>query len=124
MSGACDPLGKCSKAFPSFLRPPTLANRVEEKIDGFPDSRISETVLGAPTTEHVLGGRTGYFLHSRVKRRGDSHDATHEGPEWPRPYRRALAIEVPAALGRGPDVGEPRCRSSRIRRRGFEGATR
>jgi cholesterol oxidase len=33
-----------------------LARRVEEKIDGFAESLISETVLGTPTTAHILGG--------------------------------------------------------------------
>jgi cholesterol oxidase len=33
-----------------------LAHRVEEKIDGFAASHISETVLGTPTTAHILGG--------------------------------------------------------------------
>jgi cholesterol oxidase len=33
-----------------------LAHRVEEKIDGFAESLISETVLGTPTTAHILGG--------------------------------------------------------------------
>ncbi len=33
-----------------------LAHRVEEKIDGFAESLISETILGTPTTAHILGG--------------------------------------------------------------------
>ncbi|HVP62950.1 MAG TPA: GMC oxidoreductase [Myxococcaceae bacterium] len=33
-----------------------LAHRVEEKIDGFLESLISETVLATPTTAHILGG--------------------------------------------------------------------
>jgi cholesterol oxidase len=33
-----------------------LANRVAEKIDGFPESMLTEIVLGTPTTAHILGG--------------------------------------------------------------------
>lgn len=33
-----------------------LAWRVAEKVDGFPESLITETVLGIPTTPHILGG--------------------------------------------------------------------
>src|SRR4051812_139757 len=33
-----------------------LAKRVEAKTDGFATSLISETVLGTPTTAHILGG--------------------------------------------------------------------
>lgn len=33
-----------------------LARRVEKKIDGFAGSLLSETVLGTPTTAHILGG--------------------------------------------------------------------
>ena len=33
-----------------------LARRVEQKIDGFAGSLLSETILGTPTTAHILGG--------------------------------------------------------------------
>ena len=33
-----------------------LARRVEEKIDGYATSLLSETLLGIPTTAHILGG--------------------------------------------------------------------
>ena len=33
-----------------------LAARMAEKIDGFPASLLTETVLGTPTTAHILGG--------------------------------------------------------------------
>jgi len=33
-----------------------LARRVERKVDGFAGSLLSETVLGTPTTAHILGG--------------------------------------------------------------------
>src|ERR1041384_6612333 len=33
-----------------------LARRVEKKIDGFAGSLLSETILGTPTTAHILGG--------------------------------------------------------------------
>jgi cholesterol oxidase len=33
-----------------------LANRVAQKIDGYPASLLSETVIGTPTTAHILGG--------------------------------------------------------------------
>ncbi len=33
-----------------------LARRVERKIDGFAGSLLSETILGTPTTAHILGG--------------------------------------------------------------------
>ncbi len=33
-----------------------LAERVAEKIDGFPQSMITELIRGAPTTAHILGG--------------------------------------------------------------------
>ena len=33
-----------------------LARRVEEKTDGFAASLLSETILGTPTTAHILGG--------------------------------------------------------------------
>jgi cholesterol oxidase len=35
-----------------------LAERVAEKVDGFPGSLLTETVLGVPTTAHILGGCT------------------------------------------------------------------
>jgi cholesterol oxidase len=33
-----------------------LARRVEKKIDGYAGSLLSETILGTPTTAHILGG--------------------------------------------------------------------
>jgi cholesterol oxidase len=33
-----------------------LAHRVADKIDGFPESMLTEIVLGTPTTAHILGG--------------------------------------------------------------------
>ncbi len=33
-----------------------LARRVADKLQGFPVSLVTETVLGAPTTAHILGG--------------------------------------------------------------------
>ena len=33
-----------------------LAERVAQKIDGFPGSLLTETLLGVPTTAHILGG--------------------------------------------------------------------
>ncbi|MGZ7041453.1 MAG: GMC family oxidoreductase, partial [Thermoanaerobaculia bacterium] len=33
-----------------------LARRIEKKIDGFAESLLSETILGTPTTAHILGG--------------------------------------------------------------------
>lgn len=33
-----------------------LARRVEQKIDGYAGSLLSETLLGTPTTAHILGG--------------------------------------------------------------------
>ena len=33
-----------------------LARRIETRIDGFAGSLLSETVLGIPTTAHILGG--------------------------------------------------------------------
>jgi cholesterol oxidase len=33
-----------------------LAERVAEKLGGFPQSMLTETILGIPTTAHVLGG--------------------------------------------------------------------
>jgi len=33
-----------------------LARRVEQKIDGYAGSLLSETILGIPTTAHILGG--------------------------------------------------------------------
>jgi cholesterol oxidase len=33
-----------------------LARRVERKIDGYAGSLVSETLLGIPTTAHILGG--------------------------------------------------------------------
>jgi cholesterol oxidase len=33
-----------------------LARRVEKKVDGFAASLLSETILGTPTTAHILGG--------------------------------------------------------------------
>jgi cholesterol oxidase len=33
-----------------------LARRVEQKIDGYAGSLLSETILGTPTTAHILGG--------------------------------------------------------------------
>jgi cholesterol oxidase len=33
-----------------------LARRVEDKIDGYAESLLTETVLGTPTTAHILGG--------------------------------------------------------------------
>ncbi len=33
-----------------------LAHRVAEKVDGMPMSLVNETVLGIPTTAHILGG--------------------------------------------------------------------
>jgi cholesterol oxidase len=35
-----------------------LAERVAAKLDGFPQSMLTETLLGIPTTAHVLGGCT------------------------------------------------------------------
>src|SRR5262249_48039108 len=35
-----------------------LAERVATKIDGFPGSLLTETLLGVPTTAHILGGCT------------------------------------------------------------------
>lgn len=35
-----------------------LAERVADKVDGFPGSLLTETVLGVPTTAHILGGCT------------------------------------------------------------------
>jgi cholesterol oxidase len=35
-----------------------LAERVAEKLEGFPQSMLTETLLGIPTTAHVLGGCT------------------------------------------------------------------
>ena len=33
-----------------------LAKRVSDKIDGYPMTMVSETLLGIPTTAHILGG--------------------------------------------------------------------
>jgi cholesterol oxidase len=33
-----------------------LARRVEKKIDGYAASLLTETILGTPTTAHILGG--------------------------------------------------------------------
>src|SRR5262249_18235749 len=33
-----------------------LAHRIAEKIDGFPNTLFTETMLGIPTTAHILGG--------------------------------------------------------------------
>lgn len=33
-----------------------LAHRVADKIDGFPSTLLTETLLGIPTTAHILGG--------------------------------------------------------------------
>lgn len=33
-----------------------LARRVSDKLDGYPMTMVSETVLGIPTTAHILGG--------------------------------------------------------------------
>jgi cholesterol oxidase len=33
-----------------------LARRVARRVDGFPTSLVTETVLGIPTTAHILGG--------------------------------------------------------------------
>lgn len=33
-----------------------LAHRVAEKIDGYPQSMLTETIFGIPTTAHILGG--------------------------------------------------------------------
>ena len=33
-----------------------LARRVEEKLGGFTQSLLTETLLGIPTTAHILGG--------------------------------------------------------------------
>ena len=33
-----------------------LARKAEEKIDGFAESMLTETLLGTPTTAHILGG--------------------------------------------------------------------
>ena len=33
-----------------------LARRVAAKIDGFPESMLTEILLGTPTTAHILGG--------------------------------------------------------------------
>ncbi|MFY2560240.1 GMC oxidoreductase [Corallococcus terminator] len=33
-----------------------LAKRVSDKLDGYPMTMVSETVLGIPTTAHILGG--------------------------------------------------------------------
>ncbi|HEY8141572.1 MAG TPA: GMC oxidoreductase, partial [Kofleriaceae bacterium] len=33
-----------------------LGHRVAEKIDGYPTSMMTETLLGIPTTAHILGG--------------------------------------------------------------------
>jgi cholesterol oxidase len=33
-----------------------LARRIEQKIDGFAGSLLTETLLGTPTTAHILGG--------------------------------------------------------------------
>ncbi|HTP24766.1 MAG TPA: GMC family oxidoreductase [Anaeromyxobacteraceae bacterium] len=35
-----------------------LAERIAKKIDGFPQSMLTETLLGIPTTAHLLGGCT------------------------------------------------------------------
>ena len=35
-----------------------LAERVARKLDGFPQSMLTETILGIPTTAHILGGCT------------------------------------------------------------------
>lgn len=33
-----------------------IARRVSDKVDGFPESLLTETLLGIPTTAHILGG--------------------------------------------------------------------
>jgi cholesterol oxidase len=33
-----------------------LARRVEKKLDGYTESLATETLLGIPTTAHILGG--------------------------------------------------------------------
>ncbi|HEV7487310.1 MAG TPA: hypothetical protein VGQ65_16680 [Thermoanaerobaculia bacterium] len=33
-----------------------MARRVEQKIDGFAGNLLTETILGTPTTAHILGG--------------------------------------------------------------------
>ncbi|HKJ92478.1 MAG TPA: GMC oxidoreductase [Longimicrobiales bacterium] len=33
-----------------------LARRVADKVDGYPVSLVTETVLATPTTAHILGG--------------------------------------------------------------------
>ena len=55
-TGMTTELGEGPAPTASIPEATALAERVAEKIDGFPTTLVTETVLGIPTTAHILGG--------------------------------------------------------------------
>jgi cholesterol oxidase len=55
-SGMTSELGEGPAPTASIPEATELAERVAEKIDGFPTTLVTETALGIPTTAHILGG--------------------------------------------------------------------
>ncbi len=55
-TGMTTELGEGSAPTASIPEATELARRVAEKLDGFPTTLLTETLLGIPTTAHILGG--------------------------------------------------------------------
>ncbi|MEB2310954.1 MAG: GMC family oxidoreductase [Sorangiineae bacterium] len=55
-TGMTTELGEGSAPTASIPEATELAWRVAKKIDGFPTTLVTETLLGIPTTAHILGG--------------------------------------------------------------------
>jgi len=49
-------LGEGPAPVASMPEATALAQRVAEKVDGWPQSMVTETLMGIPTTAHILGG--------------------------------------------------------------------
>lgn len=54
--GMTSELGEGPAPTASIPEATALAERVAEKLDGFPSTLVTETLLGIPTTAHILGG--------------------------------------------------------------------
>jgi len=54
--GLTSELGEGPAPTASIPEATDLANRVAKEIDGFPQTLLTETLLGIPTTAHILGG--------------------------------------------------------------------
>jgi hypothetical protein len=88
------------------------------------DAKIAAGTMSDKSARNVWGTLRGYFHRPRVTRRGCNRDGARRARERPRCDHAPAAAERRAAAGRAPDAGAPGCRTARIRRRDFAGASR